>query len=426
MKKYIALILVLAALALTACQLQPASGGETSDTAQTAPVTSGDEPVITVDMSVFDYEFMKFIESTTEDSYMISPLSFRYALGMLLLGARGTTLKELQDGLGVTSTEDFESYIRYFNSFADNFNDKVRSDKEAYDRLSDGEKEYHNVPAGVIRVADSVWKRDDLPEFLQSFTDGLGLYGAEHRDFNERNVIPEVNKWVNEKTEGMIPRLLQDGYDVTDLAVILMNALYFKDGWANAFSSAGRRPFYCSDGTETEKEFIGSREGYGYYKDGDTELVAVTMNNGVEMVFVLGGADGLEEKLGKAERQEVEVIIPKFELETSLDDKELLNFLKKCGVSEAFDQEKADFSGMFDPSKERVWVDDIIQKTKIKLDETGVEAAAVTAIMMKDEAAVEIKEPVRFVADRPFRFFIRTASDKNGGSVTLFEGRLVK
>ena len=73
-------------------------------------------------------------------------------------------------------------------------------------------------------------------------------------------------------------------------------------------------------------------------------------------------------------------------------------------------------------------MDDIIQKAKIKLDETGIEAAAVTAIMVKDGAVFDPNEPVVFRADRPFHFFIRTGESAwaNESGVVMFAGRLAE
>ena len=82
---------------------------------------------------------------------------------------------------------------------------------------------------------------------------------------------------------------------------------------------------------------------------------------------------------------------------------------------------------MFDPDKETVYVDDIVQKAKIKLDKTGVEAAVVTAIMMKDECATEVIDPIEFVADKPFRFFIMTGNTEWAAEgMVMFEGRLAE
>ena len=101
----------------------------------------------------------------------------------------------------------------------------------------------------------------------------------------------------------------------------------------------------------------------------------------------------------------MKVTIPKLDLETEFACGELVEFLKENGVKLAFDADRADFSGMID---HQIYVSDIIQKTRIKLDEDGVEAAAVTAIMMDNGAAAIPKEPKVFTADRPFSFFMRT------------------
>ena len=69
-----------------------------------------------------------------------------------------------------------------------------------------------------------------------------------------------------------------------------------------------------------------------------------------------------------------------------------------------------------------VYVSDIIQKTRIKLDEEGVEAAAVTAIMETEGCALtEPEEPKVFTADEPFSFFIC-----NDTTAILFAGEIVE
>ena len=68
-------------------------------------------------------------------------------------------------------------------------------------------------------------------------------------------------------------------------------------------------------------------------------------------------------------------------------------------------------------------ISDIVQKTKITIDEDGLEAAAATAIMM-DEACCEInEEPKEFIANEPFRFYI--CGGENDSEV-LFSGQIVK
>ena len=393
----------------------------TSDTEPSEPVT---EP-LRVDMDTFDGDLMNFVETKVDGNYMISPLSFQYALGMLMAGANGNTLKQFREGLGIDGNK-FDDYIKGFNHFVEGFNSKIEHDAAEYDKLSANDKKYATKPVGVLRVADSVWKKSDMPDFLLEYGLKLEMYDAKHYSFTLDNVISEVNKWVNEQTEGMIPKLLEDNYDVSNLALILMNALYYKNSWLHSFTPTNLVTEFQSKDGAVKKDFISSCEDYRYYKDDKTELVIVEMANDVEMVIVIGDCSNLEENIKKAERKKVSVAIPKFEIETSLDDKELVEYLMRLGIVDAFGS-NADFSAMFDSADACIHVDDIIQKTKIKLDETGVEAAVVTAITMTKGIGT-LEDPIVFTADRPFHFFIRTGENQWGceSGITLFEGAFVK
>jgi serpin B len=144
------------------------------------------------------------------------------------------------------------------------------------------------------------------------------------------------------------------------------------------------------------------------------------MNGGVYMAFVLGSTDGLSEKISKAGSEQVLVTIPKIDLETDFSNGEFVDFLKANGVNLAF-TDAADFSNMIDHD---LYVSDIIQKTRIKLDEKGVEAAAVTAIIMPESAMPPEEGPKTFVADRPFSFYIYTTA--NDTTAILFAGQIVE
>ena len=137
-------------------------------------------------------------------------------------------------------------------------------------------------------------------------------------------------------------------------------------------------------------------------------MVIIPMKGGVKMAFLLGDTKGFARKIASAERAKVQVTIPKMDLETSFVRGELTDYLKTRGAQKAFDPEEADFSAMLDYP---VWVDDIIQKTRIRTDETGVEAAAVTAMLVCGAAMPLPVEPKVFIADRPFSFFIYTETD---------------
>ena len=375
----------------------------------------------------FDERFLSYIAAHTEGNYMTSPLSFRYALGLLLAGAEGETKAELLNALGVKSEEEWIEYCLDFNGFVEKFAaDLEREIKEINEYKKQGWFPADaEEPFRALRVANSVWKAERITEdFKEAYKASVeGNYAAEYRSFTAADAVQKINEWADVKTEHMIQRLLPDDYPTEMLAVVLMNALYFKDSWKESFAEAATQEgdFHARDGKTTRKDFMYKESTVPYYEDDETKLIILPMDGGVYMAFVLGSAEGLGEKISKASRETVKLTIPKMDLETEFSSGELVNFLKEYGVKLAFDDQKADFTGMLD---RQLYVSDIIQKTRIKLDEEGVEAAAVTAIMVQETAYFVPREPKEFTADEPFSFFIYTTCNET--TAIMFAGEIVE
>ena len=378
-------------------------------------------------MSAFDEKFLAYLSGHTEGNYMASPLSFRYALGLLLAGAEGETKEELLGALGVSSEEEWISYCLDFNGFVEYYAEGLEQEiSEFREQKKQGwiDKDAAE-PFRALRVANSVWKAERIQEnFRESYQESiLKNYAAEFRSFNAGNAVEKINEWADIKTEHMINRLLPDGYPTEQLAVVLMNALYFKDSWITEFPEylTEEGDFHTRDGRTSRKELMTVTDHFSYYEDEETQLVILPMKSGVSMAFVLGSADNLSEKVSKAAAEQVRVTIPKIDLETEFSGGEFADFLKQSGVRLAFDEDRADFFAMID---HEIFVSDIIQKTRIKLDEDGVEAAAVTAIMLEDAAVAMSDEPKVFSADRPFSFYIYTTC--NDTTAVMFAGEIVE
>ncbi len=414
-KRCKALALILTALLLmasfSACQLTPSVQpsdpskipGQWAENISTNPITRINS---TMDVSSFDERFLAFISEHAEGNYMASPLSFRYALGLLLAGANGETKAELLKAFGVESEEEWNKYCLDFNGFSERYASGLEQAVRA------------------LRVANSVWKADWVTEdFKDAYREAIEkYYAAEYRSFTPADAVAKINEWADIKTEHMIQKLLPDDYPTESLAVVLMNALYFKDNWAKEFPKwrTKENDFHTLAGGTTRKEFMTTEEHFSYYEDDETQLVILPMNGGVYMAFVLGSTDGLSEKISKAGGEQVLVTIPKIDLETDFSNGEFVDFLKANGVNLAF-TDAADFSNMIDHD---LYVSDIIQKTRIKLDEKGVEAAAVTAIIVPESAMPPEEGPKTFVADRPFSFYIYTTA--NDTTAILFAGQIVE
>jgi serpin B len=113
--------------------------------------------------------------------------------------------------------------------------------------------------------------------------------------------------------------------------------------------------------------------------------------------------------------QELKIVsIPKFELET---DYKLIPPLSKLGLNDAFDEKKADFSGI--ATSEQLVITSALHKAYVDVNEEGTEAAAVTSIGI-GVTSVDPNPPPTFVADHPFVFVIQ---DDSTGNI-LFIGKM--
>ena len=385
---------------------------ESETEAETQPAAVNPEDVL----ARFDIDLLDYVSSGTDGNFVISPLSLKYALGLSLAGAEGQTKEQILNAV-CPDEAVFEDYIKKFNRFVEYF--EHQSEKTT-DEYRENPEKYPSMPDDSLKVADSVWRWQDISELKDGYKLASEMYGAELKEFDKQTVISDVNEWVSKNTGGMIKRTLPESYDTEDLAVLIVNALYFKDAWSSVFEVYGEDDFTTKDGDTVKKEYITCMLPCGYYKDEKTQILDVPMRNGISVAFVIGSADNLKEKLEKAGRSEITVYIPKIDVETSLTHGEICDFLKERGVTDAFEKETADFSRMSD---EPLYISDIIQKAKLSLDENGVEASAATVIAVDTYSMPSVVK-----INKAFSFFIHTRetdadTDKN---VILFEGMIVK
>ena len=115
--------------------------------------------------------------------------------------------------------------------------------------------------------------------------------------------------------------------------------------------------------------------------------------------------------------------LPKLDTESTFGRPALIRYLMDRGAVDAFDASAADFSRMADYPW---YISDILQKARIKTDEDGLEAAAVTAIMMAEGAALMMEEPQyrEFHANEPFRYYVVTTTTQT--PLVVFAGQEVK
>jgi serpin B len=115
----------------------------------------------------------------------------------------------------------------------------------------------------------------------------------------------------------------------------------------------------------------------------------------------------------------VEVFLPRFKMTDTLD---LIPPLCSLGMVAAFSAREADFLGMTVKEVIDLYIEKVVQKSYVEVNEEGTEAAAVTVIQMPMKGAREPAPIPVFRADHPFMFLIRYRPT----NCILFMGRVVK
>lgn len=379
--------------------------------------------------TAFDAALLDFLdgEGLSRENYAVSPTSLRAALALAAAGAGKETKAQLIRAMGFDSMDAVDAWYGTVRAHVDAFAQELDAARERFALKKAYLPDSAQTPDRAFSIANSVWHNADMPGAMNpAYIEAVGeRYGASAADVPAARLTGAVNDWVSRETRGLIPRIADD---LSTVDAALVNALYLRTSWVNAFSkwATADGDFTTLDGARVQKPFMQRQENCLYYEDADCQLVVLPMEGGISAVFVLGNAGALAEKLNRASWEEVVVRLPRFELETSLERRELVRFLLSQGAELPFSAVPgaADFSVM---SRDADWfISDIIQKSKIKVDEDGIEAAAVTAILMKATSALidDPPKPKEFNADRPFSFglFAGTGAARE----LLFYGQLVR
>ncbi len=332
------------------------------------------------------------------ENVFISPYSIFTALSMTYEGARGNTASEMADVLHLPD------------------NDTVRrgSFARVQNKITNGSDDYELVSPNKI------WPQEGYP-FLQSFNDIIEDFyygGIEELDYSDPEAARQIiNEWVEEQTNERIKDLLPKDSLTPPIAMILTNAIYFYGNWLYEFNKADTKDesFHLSSGTTVKVPMMSMKveEGLRYYKDDLLEAIELPYKGGDLSMLVLlpkddmatmGGSlseDGISNIIDGLHSTEVDVHLPRFELET---DYGLEDALMSLGMIDAFDLGGADFGNMApDPYSGGLYVSAVRHRAFVKVDEEGTEAAAATAVVISLEGGDVT--PV-FRADHPFMFFI--------------------
>ena len=349
----------------------------------------------------FDEALISFLEDSgfKDKNYMVSPASLRAVLTLAVAGADSDTKSSLLAAMGFSDEEEMNTWY-----------EKVAGISE--------------TPVGDMnyKLLNSVWHNTDMPGSIsENYKAIIGEeYNAEANDVAGDKITGAVNNWVDEGTEGLIPKMSDD---LSQVDLVLVNTMYLKCSWFKEFDEEATTEgdFTTFDGSKVKKDFMEKTQNCSYYEEDGGKLVILPMMGSVRAVFTIGNIDDVCEKVNNAVDGRVHIKLPKFETDSSFSNNEMSEFIKRRGAEIAFTPE-ADFSVM--SSDRELFISDIIQQTKIKVDENGIEAAAATMIAVLGAAFPgNIEEPWEFIADEPFRFYIITETEK---PEILFCGQIVE
>ncbi|MCH2125207.1 MAG: serpin family protein [Pirellulaceae bacterium] len=354
-----------------------------------------------------------------EGNLFFSPASSSIALTMALAGASGKTAQAMRSTLHLQMPEvEIHRVMRQLQS--------------AWSQAK------QNQPV-QLHIASRLWG-DDRQNFLTPFLEVTRRqYDAPlaRLDFRQsENAREEINDWTEQQTQGKIRDLIPSGAINTDTRLVLTNAIYFQGNWSTAFKKKRTllRPFYVTPEDKVQVPMMQQIGRFHYGENDDLQILELPYGEGEVSMFVLlprkrDGLKSVEEKLstesvkkwiGRMQpRTDVRVFLPKFKLTAELN---LVKALGALGMTSAFDERTADFSGT--TGNRDLYISAVLHKAFVDVHEEGTEAAAATGIVLKTRSLApgKPKESPVFRADHPFVFLIRD----NMNDAILFLGRMEK
>ncbi len=356
----------------------------------TTDLTAGGEAVTDFALSLLREERSGSV------SVLLSPVSILNALGMVANGASGTTLKQIETATGMS--------LHQLNDFLYTYRMSLPTDSKTC----------------KAALANSAWLRDTFrveDAFLRSC---VNYYSAEvYRSAFDGGLVTDLNRWVSKKTDGMISDLLEKEPGAQTM-LYLVNAACFDAKWETPYTKENVRTdgiFTAASGKRQTADYLDSHETIylsgnnvsGFlkpYDGGKYAFVALVPDEGVTLADYLRNLTGehLYQLITDHHYADVQASIPKF---TARSELELEEPLRAAGISDLFNVSAADLRGLGSaPNGNTLYVNSVLHKTYLELDENGTKAAAATSLDVNAGAAPPSEDVKTVTLDRPFLYMV--------------------
>ncbi|CAM4599255.1 unnamed protein product [Eretmochelys imbricata] len=358
--------------------------------------------------------FNQIVKARPQENIVVSPHGIASVLGILQLGADGKTKKQL--------TTVMRYSVNGVGKVLKKINKAIVSKKNK----------------DIVTVANAVFVKSGFKMEVPFVTRNKEVFQCSVKtvDFEDKNAAcNSINQWVKNETRGMIDNLLSP--DIIDGALtrlVLVNAVYFKGLWKSRFQpeNTKKRTFNGADGktyqvpmlaqlslfrcgtTSTPNDLWYNIIELPYHGESISMLIALPTESTTPLSAIIPhiSTKTIQSWMTTMIQKRVQVILPKF---TAVAETDLKEPLKVLGITDMFEQSKANFAKI--TRTESLHVSHILQKAKIEVSEDGTKASAATTAIL-----IARSSPPWFIVDRPFVFFIR----HNPTGAVLFMGQINK
>lgn len=367
-------------------------------------LAAGDAGEVGEAVNAFGFDLLGEVTDGGENA-ITSPVSVATLLAMVLAGAGGETATAMAEALHLPDARDV----------------RVGALQETLAATDDV----------TLSTGNALWAAEDVPfetDYLDFVKETFDATVA-NADLAAPATADAIDAWVAEHTEGLIEEIAEDlGLPDPEIALVLLNAVYFLGEWTTQFDpdETVEAPFTLADGSQAEVPLMhlreqewayAQREGYQllrlpYGEEGRYGMEVLLPDPEIGLSGLVGQLDAEEWRAAVdslADRTVDELALPRFTLDWGGN---LNEPLQRLGMGPAFDVLAADFTPM---SPADLFLETVVHKTFLRVDEAGTEAAAVTGGAVGITSA---QPPLVFRVDRPFAF---TVSDTETGTI-LFLG----
>jgi serine protease inhibitor len=344
--------------------------------------------------SLGEAELARLMLLQPNSTVLTSPLSIEAALAMVGQGARGSTLTNMQSGLGLTA--------------------QGLTLPDAAAGYAALRKQLTSSPDVTLALANGVWVDEPLT-LNSSFSQAeSGPFAAQivRADLAAPATLASINGFVSTATKGEIPEVVSRL--TPDAKVVLVNALYFKGAWAVRFETTATQndPFTTAGGQTIQAPTMHREGQFGYYETDAFQSVTLPYKDPrFELVLVLMKTPGAAPAAGwtaalasqNYQQRAGSVALPRLDISW---DGDLVASLRSVGLDVALGP-AADYGGM---ATGPLAVGQVAHRARLVVDEEGTVGSAATVAEVADTACAPPgcgPAPFEFKADRPFWLLLR-------------------